>query len=119
MRSLLSRKRTSWFEHIAESISSIQTYVDGMPFETFVADDKTRAAVERKLQIISEAAIRLKDHAAEACPEIDWADVRGMGNWLRHQYEHVNVETLWKTIHENLPAMAVAVNSAIKQEDSK
>jgi uncharacterized protein with HEPN domain len=39
-----------------------------MDFEAFRQDPKTIAAVERKLQIISEAAIRLGDEAERRCP---------------------------------------------------
>ena len=39
-----------------------------MEFEDFRQDPKTVAAVERKLQLISEAAIRLGEDAERLCP---------------------------------------------------
>ncbi len=113
MPSSLSKKRRASFEQISQSITSIRAYVEDMSFQAFEADEKTRSAVERKLQIISEAAIRLGDHATEVCPKIAWADIRGMGNWLRHQYEHIQVETLWQTINQDLSSLEVAVLAAL------
>lgn len=46
------------FRDILEAIDLIREFTQGMDFETFRQDAKTVAAVERKLQLISEAAIR-------------------------------------------------------------
>ena len=58
-----------------------------MDFDAFRQDPKTIAAVERKLQVISEAAVRLGEQAEALCPGLPWRDVREIGNWLRHQYD--------------------------------
>jgi len=49
-----------------------------MNFEAFREDPKTVAAVERKLQIISEAAIRPGDGADRLCPGLPWRNIRGL-----------------------------------------
>jgi len=66
---------------IVDAIGTIETFTSGMNFEAFREDPKTVAAVERKLQIISEAAIRLGSGAESRCPGLPWRDIRGMGNW--------------------------------------
>ena len=100
-------------EDILASISAIERFVDGMTEEDFLWDEKTHAAVERKLLVISEAAIRMKDEAEQICPEIPWRDVRGIGNWLRHQYDRVDVQTVWNTIQDDLPTLKASVQSAL------
>jgi uncharacterized protein with HEPN domain len=67
------------------------------------------AAVERKLQIISEAAIRLGSKAERRCPDQPWADIRAIGNQLRHAYERIDPETVWSTITEDLPPLKASV----------
>jgi uncharacterized protein with HEPN domain len=47
------------FGDILDSIAMIERFTDGMDFEAFRSNPMARAAVERKLQIISEAAVRL------------------------------------------------------------
>ena len=64
--------------------SSHKSWLD---LDSFRQDPKTIAAVERKLQVISEAAVRLGEQAEELCPGFPWRDIRGIGNWPRHQYE--------------------------------
>jgi uncharacterized protein with HEPN domain len=67
------------------------------------------------LLIISEAAVRLKDDAELLCPGIPWREIRGSGNWLRHQYDGVDIETIWNTIQDDLPALKAAVEKVLAQ----
>ena len=103
----------SHLEDILDSIRLIQQFVQGMDLDAYRQDEKTQAAVERKLLIIGEAAIRLKDKAEVLCPGIPWRDIRGSGNWLRHQYDSVDVETIWNTILGDLPPLKAAVEKAL------
>ena len=61
---------------IADSIAMIAEFTAGMDFETFRQDQRTVAAVERKLSLISEAAVRLGDQAPELCPGLPWHNIR-------------------------------------------
>ena len=90
---------------IADAIDNINEFTAGMDFEAFGEDLKTIAAVERKLLIISEAAVRLGDAAVRACPGAAWPEIRGIGNWLRHQYDHVDLQTVWNTVSDDLPPL--------------
>ena len=88
------REPSLWLRDIAEAIERIEQFTQGMDFESYRADRKTIAAVERKLLLISEAAIRLGDRGPALCPGLPWDNIRGLGNWLRHQYDRVDVETV-------------------------
>lgn len=69
---------------ILECIDLINEFVRDMDLAAYQRDEKTRSAVERKLQVLTEAVIRLETDDPEAFPEIDWKAYRGMGNFLRH-----------------------------------
>lgn len=100
---------------ILDSLNSIERFVHGMDLDSFQDDEKSRAAVERKLLVISEAAVRLKENGERLCPDLPWRDIRGIGNWLRHQYDRVDVETLWHTVQTDLPPLKDAVQRALRQ----
>lgn len=76
-------------------------------------DARTQAAVERKMLVISEAAVRIGASAESLCPGVPWRDIRGIGNWLRHQYDRVNVELVWNTIQDDLPPLKAAVEQVL------
>jgi uncharacterized protein with HEPN domain len=90
---------------IVEAVTSIEQFTAGMDLEAFRSDPKTVSAVERKILLISEAAVRLGDEAERLCPGQPWRDIRGVGNWLRHQYDRVDVEMVWHTIEDDLPSL--------------
>jgi len=39
----------------------------------------------------AKAAVKLGDLAPELCPEIDWRNIRGLGNRLRHECDNVDM----------------------------
>ena len=68
-----------------------------MDFAAYERDAKTRAAVERKMQILTEAISRLEMEGPEARPEINWKGYWSMGNFLRHSYHGVSDEIVSRT----------------------
>ena len=38
-------------------------------------------------------------------PGIPWPKVAGIGNVLRHDYEHVAYDLLWHVVRDDLPAL--------------
>jgi uncharacterized protein with HEPN domain len=84
-----------------------------MDFETFREDPKTIAAVERKLLVVSEAAIRMGEQAVLLCPDQPWPKIRATGNFVRHAYERVDLETVWRTVTDDLPRLKAAVLRAL------
>ena len=112
-RSLPFREPALSLRDILEGIDMIVQFVRGMDLEAFREDLKTIAAVERKLLLISEAAVRLGDDAERLCPGLPWRNIRGIGNWLRHQYDRVDVETVWNTVIDDLPPLSSGVLRAL------
>lgn len=93
----------------------IERFTAGMDFQAFREDAKAVAAVERKLLVISEAAIRTGDVAAVLCPDQPWHKIRGLGNWIRHQYERIDLDSIWGTVQHDLPVLKAAVERALSK----
>jgi uncharacterized protein with HEPN domain len=91
---------------IVENILRIQNYVHGL-------DQEANDAVERCLERVSEAAMRLGSEAAELMPEQPWDEIRGTGNWLRHAYHRINPSLIWDTVERDLPGLLHDVRSAL------
>lgn len=88
---------------VLESIDLINQFIDGMDFDAYQLDEKTQAAVERKLQILTEAVIRLE--SSGEYPEIDARGYRTMGDFLRYSYHRVSDEIVWNTVKDELPIL--------------
>ena len=102
-------------QDILDAILMIREFTGTMSFEEFRDDPKTIAAVERKLLVISEAAIRLGENAPALIPEIPWRNIRGIGNWLRHQYDRVDVATIWSTVIGDLPPLTASIRRVLSE----
>jgi uncharacterized protein with HEPN domain len=98
---------------ILESINSIETFLGDMDFDVYRGDLKTKSAVERQLQIITEASVRLGEDGDRLCPGVDWKGFRGMGNVLRHGYHRIDDKVVWDTVKDELPPVKSAVLRAL------
>ena len=90
---------------IVENARRAAEYIAGMDRDAFASDGRTRDAVERCLERVCEAAFRLREQATELIPSQPWADIRGLGNQLRHAYNRINLETVWNTASVRLPSL--------------
>jgi len=90
---------------VIEAIELIQSEMAGVTLSSFEPDRRKRWLVERGLEIISEASRRLPGAMKARHPSIPWPKVAGIGNILRHDYEHVAHDVLWRVVRDDLPAV--------------
>jgi len=92
---------------IQEAISAIAEFTKGMTFEAYLADARTRAAVERKFEIVGAACSRLRDRCPEVFETIESGhQIIGLRNRLIHGYDPVDDSILWDVIKSKLPDFA-------------
>jgi uncharacterized protein with HEPN domain len=90
---------------IIEAIDLIRSEMAGVTLDAFEPDRRKRWLVERGIEIISEASRRLPEELKARHPEIPWPKVAGIGNVLRHDYEHVAHDVLWRLVRDDLPQL--------------
>jgi uncharacterized protein with HEPN domain len=98
---------------ILDNIDWIFQYTKGLRFERFVEDRLVRDAVERCLLRISEAARKLEGIVDDLVPDQPWADIRSLGNAIRHEYDSIDAKAIWTIVEDDLAALAGAVETAI------
>lgn len=99
--------------HIIENADRVARYLAGLDRHAFEQNEWARDAVERCIERVCEAAIRLGERAEELTPGQPWGDIRGMGNRLRHAYDRVNVDIVWRTAQARLPELAADARRAL------
>ena len=102
-------------QDILDNIRLIQSYLHGMDRAAFDADRRTRDAVERCLERLSEAATKLGAQAEDLAPGPPWQAVRSFGNVLRHAYDQVDPARIWEIATGDLPGMSTAVEAALQR----
>jgi uncharacterized protein with HEPN domain len=101
---------------IASASKRLASYVSGMTREQFLADDKTKAATVREIEIIGEACARLPSAYREAHPEIPWSDLARLRNIYIHVYERIRYDRVWITATRTIPPIAAAIAPLIPPE---
>jgi len=99
--------------HIGECIERIESYVQGIDKEAFIASSLVQDAVIRNLQIMAESTQRLSDNLKEAQPDVDWYKIAGFRNVLVHDYLGVDVQRVWNIIENEIPALREAVRKML------
>ena len=85
---------------------------EGISFDDFHKDIKTRRAVERNIEIIGEALNRI----LKAQPDFSVSDARKIvdtRNRIIHGYDSVSPDILWSIIEEQLPVLKEEVNQLL------
>lgn len=71
--------------------------------EQYLADELLQAAVERKIEIIGEAARKVPRDFQQAHPEIPWAKIAGQRHVLAHDYGRIEHDRLWNVVTVHIP----------------
>ena len=96
-------------DEIIEEIDWLGAMISGRSLSDFSADRALRYAVERAIEIISEASRRIPAELKSVRPEIDWRGVGDIGNFLRHEYHSTAVKIIWDVVQTDLAQLRSAV----------
>ena len=84
---------------------SIIGFVEGMSFEAYLADEKTRFAVTRGYEIMGEATRRLPSELKDANADIPWVHMAAVRNRVAHGYFGLDDLLLFQTIDTQLKSL--------------
>lgn len=94
---------------IRDAITGIQNATAGVAFDSFASSWATQRAIERGLEIISEASRHIPDDLKSLTPNIPWRQIAAIGNLLRHEYQRTDIKATWNIIEQHLPPLAIAI----------
>ncbi len=96
-------------EHMLAAIAGIERMTRNKSLNDYADNVDGAAAVERHFERLSEASRHLPDSIKQEHPEIPWRAVADLGNVLRHAYDQVLDERIWRIVEKDLPALKNAV----------
>lgn len=99
-----------------QAIERIERYTATLNEGAFLASDEKQDAVIRNIEILGEAARNVERHYpdfAKRHADIPWTDIYLMRNRVAHGYFSVDIEIVWKTIRNDLPALARQVSALV------
>ena len=100
MRELLRDRER--LEHILAAIERVNRYTSNKTYDDLVADDMMYYAVVKNIEIIGEAANMITMQFQETHPETPWKKVKGMRNYIVHEYFQVDDIVVWDVVTKGL-----------------
>ena len=87
------------------AIDRILRYTSGKSYEDLVSDDMMYYAVVKNIEIIGEAANMLTTAFQQTHPDTPWKMVRGMRNYIVHEYFQIDDIVVWDVVTNNIPEL--------------
>ncbi len=74
-----------------------------------------RYAVERKLEVIGEAANHIQKEFRERYPDVAWHKAISLRNILIHEYGEIKREVIYSIAKHNIPALLEQMKLILKE----
>lgn len=98
------RDHILFLEDIAAAIRKIGKYTSGKDIRELGKDDMALDAVIRNFEIIGEAVKNVPASVRNRYPDVAWKEAAAFRDVLIHDYFGIDVEAVYDTITNNLPA---------------
>jgi uncharacterized protein with HEPN domain len=102
-----------------EAARDVLDFIKGVTYAHFSNDKLVRYAVERRIEVIGEAARHVSESFKIMHPEIPWRRIIGQRNILAHEYGEILVERIWRTATESIPGFAEILDQLIPPAEDK
>jgi uncharacterized protein with HEPN domain len=114
----MSEKRSSalLLYDIHQSVEKIVEFSRGISLEQLMADERTKDAILRNLQVIGEASKNLPESLIARHPEVDWSGLAGVRDIVTHRYFRLDWHLLWTSIHEELPVLEKQIRKLMEDK---
>ncbi|MBO7052729.1 MAG: DUF86 domain-containing protein [Prevotella sp.] len=92
-------------EHMLAAIDRVIRYTKDKTYQDLVSDDMMYYAVVKNIEIIGEAANLLSKEFVESHTSTPWKQVRGMRNYIVHEYFQIDDIVVWDVVSNDLPLL--------------
>lgn len=100
---------------IIAAIDGIETAIGPATLQDYSGNWLLKHAVERAIEIISEAFRRVPVEVQNGHPEIPWKEIMAVGNILRHNYDRIADRIIYEIVARDLPALKTAVSAILAE----
>jgi uncharacterized protein with HEPN domain len=113
-----SRSALLRIHDMLESIRGIEKAIAGKTFRDYERSWVLRSALERGIEVISEASRHLGRELKLQHKDVRWKDIAGIGNILRHEYQRIDSQIIWNAVKDDLPVLKkalLAIRASLKE----
>lgn len=115
----MKREFRLYLDDILESIILIEEFTADTDFEQFFADEKTKNAVVKRIEIIGEATKNIPKHIRDKYRDLPWKQMARMRDKLSHEYFGIRYDIVWKVIKKRLPEIKPHIKKILKDMEAE
>jgi uncharacterized protein with HEPN domain len=106
--------------HIRDCINKVE-YLSGklLDYDNFEKQWVEQDAIIRNLEIIGEASVNVSDDLKMQYPDVVWKEMRGMRNFVTHQYFGVELSDIWNTVVNDIPVLNKQIGDIINDLEGR
>lgn len=104
---------------ILGAIDETREFLERSEFDYFKSNLIVQRAIERCIEIVSEASRHIPAELTDQYPDIPWQEMRAIGNLMRHEYQRVEDHVIWRTAtksFDQLRPIIVEMIAGLEQE---
>ena len=102
-------------EHMLAAADRVIRYTSNKTYKDLVADDMMYYAVVKNIEIMGEAANMLTPEFQEAHPETPWKMVKGMRNYIVHEYFQIDDIVVWEVATKSLVELKEQISQYLEE----
>jgi uncharacterized protein with HEPN domain len=91
--------------HLVDAATTAQEFIAGRERRDLDADEMLRLALTKLVEIVGEAAKQVSPSGRAEFPDVPWSAAARTRDRLVHHYFDIDLDVLWKTVTEDLPAL--------------
>ncbi|HVX18263.1 MAG TPA: HepT-like ribonuclease domain-containing protein [Acidimicrobiales bacterium] len=96
-------------QHLVDAATKAVSFCRDRSRADLDSDELLRRALTKLVEIVGEAAKQVTPATRRELPGVPWASAARMRDRLVHHYFDINLDVLWSTVTEDLPALIAAL----------
>ena len=114
---MIKRSTRIRLEDILETLDGAGEIIDGVDFEAYKGNFEKRKALERCVEIVSEATKHIPEAMKMEYPDSYWPEIKAIGNLLRHEYQRVDDRIMWRIAKIYFPELRRVIADMLSKSD--
>ncbi|MBN9306171.1 MAG: hypothetical protein BGO82_18955 [Devosia sp. 67-54] len=111
---MIDERLAVYLDVMKDASAHAMAFVEGLSKDEFLRDEKTKAAVAMCFIRIGEGTARIEQRLPDFIaghPDWPWNEIRAMRNRSAHDYEQLNFDTIWVTLHTSVPRLYALIDA--------
>lgn len=102
--------------HMVDAAREAVSFARGRVRGDLETDRQLVLSLVKDVEIVGEAASQVTESTRAQAPDIPWQEIVAMRNRLVHAYFSIDLDIVWQTVQQDLPALISLLERVVPPE---